>query len=92
MNVEEMLVRVDTLCLRLENLLAELQKVPQRRPSPYPKPRETYPNAGKPWSAAEDEALAQLSGEGLSVAEIASRCGRTQNGIRQRLERLGIAA
>ena len=91
MNVEETLAKVDTLCARLEDLLAELQKLAERRPSPYVKLRETFPNAGKPWSGADDDALRQLFCEGKPVEELASQFGRTTNGVRQRLERLGVA-
>jgi hypothetical protein len=53
--------------------------------------RETYPNAGKPWSAAEDDTLRHLCGEGQPIEDLALRFERTAKGIRQRLERLGLA-
>jgi hypothetical protein len=90
--MEELLAKIDTLCIRLEGLLTELQQNAEKRPGPYAKLRETYPNAGKPWSLADDDALRQLCGEGKSVEDLASHFGRTANGVRQRLERLGIAA
>lgn len=90
MNIDEVLARVNTLCLRLEDLLAELQHAGEKRPSPYAKLRETYPNAGKPWSSADDDTLRQLFGEGTPIEQLALRFGRTANGIRQRLERLGL--
>ena len=89
--MEEMLAKVDTLCVRLEDVLAELQGIAEKRPNPYAKLRETYPNAGKPWSAVDDDALRQLWREGKPVADLALHFGRTANGIRQRLERLGVA-
>jgi len=92
MNMTEMLSKVDTLCMRLEDLLDELQKIAEKRPNPYAKLRETYPNAGKPWSGEDDDALRQFFGEGKSVEDLALRFGRTANGVRQRLERLGLAA
>lgn len=87
-----MLAKLDTLCTRLEGLLTELQQVVEKRASPYAKLRETYPNAGKPWSTADDDALRQLCGEGKLVEDLALHFGRTSNGVRQRLERLGLAA
>jgi hypothetical protein len=59
-------------------------------PSPYAKLRETYPNAGKPWSTADDDELRQIYREGKPLEALALHFGRTANGIRQRLERLGI--
>lgn len=92
MIIDELVAKIDTLCTRLEELLAERQQVSEKRPSPYAKLRETYPNAGKPWSAADDDALRQLFGEGKRVEDLTLRFGRTANGVRQRLERLGLAA
>lgn len=55
-----------------------------RRPNPA---RLQIPrNAGKPWSAAEDERLCRLRDEGKSTAEIAAVHGRTVAGIEARLE------
>jgi len=90
MNIEELVPRVNVLCSLLEDFLAEVQRAPDKRPNPYAKLRELYPNAGKPWSAADDDALRQLFGEGKPVEDLALRFGRTSNGIRQRLERLGL--
>lgn len=86
-----MLARVDALCVRLEDVLAELQQVAEKRPNPYAKLRETHPNAGKPWSTSDDDILRQLYREGKPVEDLALRFGRTANGVRQRLERLGLA-
>jgi hypothetical protein len=90
MNMEELLAKINTLCTCLEGLLAELQQVAEKRPSPYAKLRETCPNAGKPWSAADDDALRQLFSEGKPVEDLVLHFGRTANGVRQRLERLGL--
>lgn len=90
MNIDETLAKADALCSRLEELLAELQRVPEKRPNPYAKLRETHPNAGKPWSGSDDEELRRLFGAGNAVEDLALLFGRTPNGIRQRLERLGI--
>jgi hypothetical protein len=90
--MEDVLAKLDALCSRLDDLLAELQRVVEKRPSPYAKLRETYPNAGKPWSAADDDELRLLYREGKPVEALALHFGRTANGMRQRLERLGFAA
>lgn len=92
MNIDESLVKVEALCSRLEDVLAELQRVAEKRPSPYAKLREVHPNAGKPWSSADDEELRRLFAAGNAVEDLALLFGRTSNGIRQRLERLGVLA
>src|SRR5579871_1511490 len=91
MNVEELGSKVDSLCTRIDDLLTELRQRAGKRPSPYAKLRETYPNAGKPWSATDDDALQNLCGQGKPVEDLSSHLGRTANGIRQRLERLGLS-
>ncbi len=90
MNIDETLVRIDCLCNRLEDVLAELQHVAGKRPHPYAKIRETHPNAGKPWSAADDEELRRLFTSGNAIDDLALLFGRTPNGVQVRLERLGL--
>lgn len=58
--------------------------------NPYARLRETHPNAGKPWSAKDDEELRRLFAAGNSVEDLAPLFARTINGIRQRLARLGL--
>jgi hypothetical protein len=89
MNIDEAMAKIDSLCSRIEDLLAELQRTAEKRPNPYAKLRETHPNAGKPWSNADDEELRRLFGSGNAIEDLALLFGRTANGIRQRLERLG---
>ena len=89
--MEDVLAKIVALCSRLEDLLAELQQVAEKRPNPYAKLRETYPNAGKPWTAAADDELRKLWSEGKPIEALALHFGRTANGMRQRLERLGVA-
>lgn len=86
MTIEELAARVG----RLEDTLAEYSAQAERRPGPYAKLRETYPNAGKPWRKDDDEELARLFAAGNTQADLALLFGRTQNGVRQRLERLGL--
>lgn len=90
MNMDEALAKIDSLCGRIEDVLAELQRAARKRPNPYAKLRETHPNAGKPWSGSDDEELRRLFSSGNAVEDLALLFGRTPNGIRQRLERLGI--
>jgi len=89
-DIDATLVKLDCLCTRIEDLLAELQQLSAKRPSPYAKLRETSPNAGKMWSAEDDEELRRLFAAGNSVTDLALLFGRTNNGVRQRLERLGL--
>jgi hypothetical protein len=90
MNIDETIVKVEALCNRLEDMLAEIQRIPEKRPNPYAKLRETHPNAGKPWSNNDDDELRRLFTAGNAVEDLALLFGRTPNGIRQGLERLGI--
>lgn len=89
MDMDATIVKLDCLCSRVEDLLAELQAM-QKRPSPYARLRETHPNAGKAWSDADDEELVRLFTAGNKVDDLALLFGRTNNAIRQRLERLGL--
>jgi hypothetical protein len=91
-NLDQALAKIDSLCSRIEDMLAELQRAAEKRPNPYAKLRETHPNAGKAWSSADDEELRRLFASGNAVEDLALLFGRTPNGIRQRLERLGMLA
>ena len=90
MTIDETIVKLDCLCTRLEDTLAELGRVADKRPGPYAKVRETHPNAGKPWSNADDEELRRLFSGGNAVGDLALLFGRTPNGVRVRLDRLGV--
>lgn len=46
-------------------------------------------NAGKPWSSEEDTALLAAFDAKQSIVELAKAHGRTQNGVRARLEKHG---
>jgi hypothetical protein len=52
--------------------------------------REKYPNVGRPWSAADDEALKALFEEEQPYAAIAKRFGRKPSAICARLGHLGL--
>jgi hypothetical protein len=79
---------LDELSVKLDELAAEVDAL--KRPSPYAKIRETRPNAGKAWSKSDDEELSRLYAGGSAVSDLALLFGRTENGVRQRLERLGL--
>ena len=91
MNIDETIVRLDSIRSRLEDALAELQRSGER-PHPYAKVREKHPNAGKAWSDADDEELRRLFSSGNAIDDLSLLFGRTPNGIRVRLERLGLIA
>lgn len=90
MTLDATIAKMESICDRLEYALAELSKAPEKRPSPYAAVREKYPNAGKPWSAQDDEELRRLYGERNSIDDLALTFARTPKGVRLRLERLGL--
>lgn len=90
MTIDATIAKMESICDRLEAALAELAKEPPKRPSPYAAVREQYPNAGKPWSQQDDEELRRLFESGNAVSDLALTFARTPNGVRVRLERLGL--
>jgi len=58
--------------------------------NPYAKARETYANAGKPWSRVDDEQLSKLFKAGNTIEDLSLLFGRTPNGVRMHLEKLGL--
>ena len=52
--------------------------------------RKRYPNAYKPWSTEDDEALRAAFKGGTSIKEIAHDFGRNMGAIRSRLRKLGL--
>jgi hypothetical protein len=90
MNIDESIVKIDSICSRLEDVVAELQRAAEKPPNPYAKVREKHPNAGKAWSDDDDEELRRLFTSGNAIDDLALLFGRTPNGIRLRLERLGL--
>lgn len=47
------------------------------------------PNAGKPWTKAEETRLVQAFDEGRSIQQLAAEHGRTSGAITSRLQKLG---
>ncbi len=90
MTIDESVAKLDALCCKFEAFFTGLQSAPEKRTGPYAKARETHPNAGKAWSKHDDEELARLFGDGNAVADLAILLGRTPNGVKLRLERLGL--
>ncbi|MEM2147887.1 MAG: hypothetical protein QXJ94_04715 [Candidatus Bathyarchaeia archaeon] len=45
---------------------------------------------GKPWTVEEERALKRLREEGKTVAEIATRLGKTPEAVKMKLSRLGL--
>ncbi|WP_438453357.1 hypothetical protein [Streptomyces asiaticus] len=50
--------------------------------------RKIHPNAYKPWSAEDEQRLAERCAQGASLAELAREFGRNQGGIASRLVRI----
>lgn len=50
------------------------------------------PNAGKPWSAADDSALETAFDAGIPVKQVAQELGRTAFAVEQRLIKIGKVA
>ena len=59
------------------------------RRAPGPRNRNLPENAGKPWSASDDEVLARRFDDAVEVGELAQEFKRTDEAIRARLVRLG---
>ena len=77
----------DSVCNRPEIIRAlhcVLQYVSDR-----PKRSAPLPNAGKPWTEADEAALMQMFDVGCSMEEMQARFQRTRTGIIRRLEHLG---
>ena len=76
----------DSVCNRPEIIRAlhcVLQHTAGGRKCPSP------PNAGKPWTEADEAALMQMFDVGCSMEEMQARFQRTNGAIVRRLERLG---
>jgi hypothetical protein len=61
----------------------------QAKAGPQVPPSASSGNAGKPWSSDEDRELLAGFDAGKSLSELAQAHGRTQGGIRARLEKHG---
>jgi ATP-dependent exoDNAse (exonuclease V) alpha subunit len=51
------------------------------------KMRETYPNAYRPWEAAQDDALKEAFQTGKSLSELSAMLGRHEGSIKMRLQK-----
>lgn len=61
----------------------------ESRRGPGTRNRNLPENAGKPWSADDDEALARRFDDAVEVPDLAQEFKRTEEAIRARLVRLG---
>lgn len=77
----------DSVCNRPE-IIRALHCV-LRYVSDRPKRSAPLPNAGKPWTEADDSALLQMYDAGSDVGELKTHFQRSRTAIIRRLERLG---
>jgi hypothetical protein len=93
MTIDAKIVELDALLRQAGALVDELaslvSSVPKRQ-GPYAKLRERHPNAGKARSGQDDDELRRLFSTGNTVEDLAPLFGRTVNGVRVRLVRLGL--
>lgn len=90
MTIDASIAKMESICDRLEAALSELSQPREKRPGPYAAVRDKYPNAGKQWSRQDDEELRRLFESGNSVDDLALTFARTPNGVKMRLEYLGL--
>lgn len=57
-----------------------------------PKARALPPNAGKPWTAEDDQQLREAFGQGADVPQLAQTFGRSRWAVESRLVKLGQLA
>ncbi len=67
----------------LHSVIMELEKQPKKKTQSQPE------NAGKPWSADEDEQLLTAYRSGAKLVELSNRHKRTKGSIAARLVKLG---
>lgn len=79
-NAPPVIRALHTVARALEGAVLPPEEAP-RAPRP--------PNAGKPWSAQEDAALATAFDAGIALKQVAQELGRTPFAVEQRLIRLG---
>ncbi|MEY4747704.1 MAG: hypothetical protein RLZZ416_753 [Candidatus Parcubacteria bacterium] len=61
-----------------------------KSPTSFDELRKKYPNVGRPWSKADDAALAEMFAEKKPNKDIAKHFGRKPGAIRARLGHLGL--
>lgn len=54
------------------------------------RPAPKRENQGKPWTEEQDQTLRELHAKQLSISEIANTMQRTRDGVKKRLDKLGI--
>ena len=78
----------DVLTSTLAGLIAMTQPPPSRAAPPPGRPVR-HPNQGVRWAADDDERLVRRFREGARARELMEEFGRSNGGIRSRLEHLG---
>lgn len=78
----------DSVCNRPE-IIRALHCVLQDGSGRPKRSAQALPNAGKPWTEADEAALMQMFDAGSTMAEMQARFQRTNGAILRRLERLG---
>ncbi|MEV4350682.1 hypothetical protein AB0J83_40005 [Actinoplanes sp. NPDC049596] len=79
----------DVLTSTLAGLLAMTHPGPGARDAPPPDRRNRHPNQGVRWTPADDERLLTRYREGARPRDLMAEFGRSNGGIRARLELLG---
>ncbi|MEU4427417.1 hypothetical protein AB0F81_42905 [Actinoplanes sp. NPDC024001] len=78
----------DVLGSTLAGLIA-MTRPPAARVPPPPQQRDRPPNRGARWTPEDDTRLHTRFHSGASLTDLATEFGRTEGGIRARLEHLG---
>lgn len=76
---------------RVSGLLEHPPKVFNSLLDRHPDTMSQYPRTYVAWTSDEENLLRQYSQEGMSVAEISRRLGRSPGGIRSKLRKLGLS-
>ncbi|MBM2623190.1 hypothetical protein JIG36_47615 [Actinoplanes sp. LDG1-06] len=79
----------DVLTSTLAGLIAMTQPRPSPLPAPAPPDRRRHPNQGVRWNPGDDERLIERYRAGARPRDLMAEFGRSDGGIRARLEHLG---
>ena len=80
----------DVLTSTLSGLIAMTRPALSTRADPPPEQRGRHPNQGVRWTEADDERLAARYHAGARPRDLMAEFGRSNGGIRARLEHLGV--
>ncbi|HEY0002830.1 MAG TPA: hypothetical protein VGB74_20420 [Actinoplanes sp.] len=82
----------DVLVSTLAGLIAMTQPPVRIRSAPPPDRQSRHPNQGVRWTSEDDERLVARYRAGARPRELMAEFGRSNGGIRSRLEHLGVLA